>query len=191
MTIQSDGCRFKAAQVQSWIFSSFSYFSNILSEVNINIFSGTMCPTGFYRAFWYTGSAFTKCLNHNKTMSIWFHLGYVEIISHSLGFLWIQIHENSKKKIIILTAWQTPVSFRALIGWLQVRGCPDPVMDFFFYFLNKLSKVNINIFSGTMCPTGLSKAFWNTGSVFTKYLNHNVPTICNLSSSKSKGVTFG
>ena len=27
----------EAAQVQSWIFSSFSYFSNILSAVNINI----------------------------------------------------------------------------------------------------------------------------------------------------------
>ena len=46
------------------LFSSFSYFSNILSEVNINIFSGTMCPTGPYKAFWYTGSAFTKSFNH-------------------------------------------------------------------------------------------------------------------------------
>ena len=64
-------------------------FQNILSEVNINIL-------GLYKAFWYTGSAFTKYFNHNKTM---FHLGYLEMISHSLGFLWIQIHENSKKKI--------------------------------------------------------------------------------------------
>ena len=43
-------------------FSSFSYFSNILSEVSINIFSETMCPTGLYKAFWCTGSAFTH--NH-------------------------------------------------------------------------------------------------------------------------------
>ena len=30
----------------------------------------------------------------------------------------------------ILTTWQTPVSVRALIGWLQVQ-----VMDFFFFHL--------------------------------------------------------
>ena len=53
-------CRFEAAQVQSWIFSSFSYFSNILSEANINIL-------GLYKAFWYTGSAFTKYFNHIVT----------------------------------------------------------------------------------------------------------------------------
>ena len=46
-----------------------------------------------------TGSAFTRYFNHNKIMSVWFHLVYLEIISHSLRFLWIQIHENSKKKI--------------------------------------------------------------------------------------------
>ena len=34
----------------------------------------------------------------------------------------------------ILTAWQTPVSVRALIGWLQVQGCTGPVMDFFSFF---------------------------------------------------------
>ena len=39
--------------------SSFSYFSNILSEINnINIL-------GLYKAFWYTGSAFTRYFNHN------------------------------------------------------------------------------------------------------------------------------
>ena len=41
-------------------FSSFSYFSNILSAVNINIL-------GLYKTFWYTGSAFTKYFNHSKT----------------------------------------------------------------------------------------------------------------------------
>ena len=59
-----DGCRFEAAQVQSWIFSSFSYFSNILSAVNINIL-------GLYKAFWYTGSAFTKYFNHNNNHNIY------------------------------------------------------------------------------------------------------------------------
>ena len=49
----------EAAQVQSWIFSSFSYFSNILSAVNISIL-------GLYNAFWYTGSAFTRYFNHNN-----------------------------------------------------------------------------------------------------------------------------
>ena len=31
------------------------------------------------------------------------------------------------------------LQFRALLGWLQVRGCPGPVMDFspFSTFLNK------------------------------------------------------
>ena len=29
----------------------------------------------------------------NIVTSIWFHLGYFEIISHSLEFLWIHIHE--------------------------------------------------------------------------------------------------
>ena len=28
----------------------------------------------------------------NKLMSIWFHKGYFEIISHSLEFLWIKTH---------------------------------------------------------------------------------------------------
>ena len=36
----------------------------------------------------------------------------------------------------ILTAWQTPVSIRALIGWLQVRGCRfKSLIFFFFHFL--------------------------------------------------------
>ena len=35
----------------------------------------------------------------------------------------------------ILTAWQTSVNVRVLIGWLQVQGCPSPVMDFVFFLL--------------------------------------------------------
>ena len=40
-------------------FYSFSNFSNILSAGDINIL-------GLYKAFWYTGSAFTRYFNHNK-----------------------------------------------------------------------------------------------------------------------------
>jgi len=35
----------------------------------------------------------------------------------------------------ILTAWQTPVSVQALIGWLQVPRLQVQVMDFFFFHL--------------------------------------------------------
>jgi len=51
---QLDGCRFKAAQVQSWLFSSFTYFSNILCVVNVKVLG--------LKAYWYTGSAFTRYL---------------------------------------------------------------------------------------------------------------------------------
>ena len=63
----------------------------------------------------------------------------------------------------------------AIIRWLQVRGCPGPVMDFFFFLLlfNILSEVNINIL-------GLYNAFWYTGSAFTKYFNHNKKTTTEL-----------
>ena len=44
----------------------------------------------------------------------------------------------------IRTTWQTPVSIRASIRWLQVRGCPDTVMDFFSPF-----STFSNIFSAT------------------------------------------
>ena len=43
-------------------------------------------------------------------MSIWFHMGYFEIISHSLEFLLTHMHEIDKDKTCILTTWQTPVS---------------------------------------------------------------------------------
>ena len=33
-----------------------------------------------------------------------------------------------------MTAWQIPVSIRVLIQWLQVQGCPGPVMDLFLLF---------------------------------------------------------
>ena len=56
--------------------------------------------------------------------------------------------------------------------WLQVRGNPDPVMDFssFSYFSNILCVVNLKVL-------GL-KAPWYTGSAFTRYLQicgHGVP----------------
>ena len=59
----------------------------------------------------------------------------------------------------ILTAWQTPVSVRVLIGWLQVQ-----VMDFssFTYFSNKLCAVQLRVL-GLM-------AYWYTGSAF-----HQIP----------------
>jgi len=63
----------------------------------------------------------------------------------------------------ILTTWQTPVSVRALIGWLQVQGYGS-VMDFssFTYFSNMVE--------GRACiPVGLM-AYWYTGSAF-----HQIP----------------
>ena len=47
----------------------------------------------------------------------------------------------------ILTAWQTPVSVRALIGWLQVRGCmfKSWIFSSFTYFSNKLCAVKLRV----------------------------------------------
>ena len=49
--------RMAAGSKLSMDFSSFSYFSNILSAVT-NIL-------GLSKAFWYTGSAFTRHFNHD------------------------------------------------------------------------------------------------------------------------------
>jgi len=38
---------------------------------------------------------------------------------------------------LILTAWQTPVSVQALIGWLQVQGCRFKSWIFFFHLIFK------------------------------------------------------
>ena len=43
---------------------------------------------------------------------------------------------------------------------------PSHVASLIFYFSNTLSAVNIN-------NLGLYKAFWYTGSAFTRYFNHN------------------
>jgi len=56
----------------------------------------------------------------------------------------------------ILTAWQTPVSIRALIGWLQVRDCRFEVagsrlqiqvriFSSFTYFSNVLCAVQLRV----------------------------------------------
>ena len=47
----------------SHVASLISYFSNTFSAVNINIL-------GLYKAFWYTGSAFTRYFNHNLIMLV-------------------------------------------------------------------------------------------------------------------------
>jgi len=67
----------KAAQVQSWIFSSFTYFSNILCAVKLKVLG--------IKAYWYTGSAFTKYFSHiynmrNNVINIIFHTLVVESI---------------------------------------------------------------------------------------------------------------
>ena len=70
----------------------------------------------------------------------------------------------------ILTTWQTPVSVRVLIGWLQVRGCrfKSWIFSFFTYFSNMFFAVQLRVL-GLM-------AYWYTGSAFHQipqsYLNH-------------------
>ena len=63
----------------------------------------------------------------------------LEIISYSQKVpmdidTWKMQEEN------ILTAWQTPVSVRALIGWLQARGCrfKSWIFSSFTFFSNIL-----------------------------------------------------
>jgi len=43
-------------------FSSFTYFSNIFCAVNLNVLG--------LKAYWYTGSAFTRFLNHIYLFSV-------------------------------------------------------------------------------------------------------------------------
>ena len=64
----------------------------------------------------------------------------------------------------ILTAWQTPVSVRALIGWLQVRGYrfKSWIFSSFTSFSNMLCAVKLRVL-GLM-------AYWYTGSAF-----HQIP----------------
>ena len=78
--LQVQGCRFKAAgsrlQVQGCRFEAAKVQSKISKQY--------LCCKALI----------------NKPMSIsnWFHMGYFEIISHSLNFLWIHIHEINKEK---------------------------------------------------------------------------------------------
>jgi len=63
----------------------------------------------------------------------------------------------------ILTAWQTPVSVQALIGWLQIQGCRFKSWIFSFtYFSNMLCAVKLRVL-GLMVS-------WYTGSAF-----HQIP----------------
>jgi len=64
----------------------------------------------------------------------------------------------------IQTAWQTPVSVQALIGWLQARGCrfKSWIFSSSTYFSNMLCAVKLRVL-------GLV-AYWNTGSAF-----HQIP----------------
>jgi len=64
----------------------------------------------------------------------------------------------------ILITWQTPVSVRALIGWLQVRGCrfKSWILSSFTYFWNMICAVKLRVL-GVM-------AYWYTGSAF-----HQIP----------------
>jgi len=64
----------------------------------------------------------------------------------------------------ILTSWQTPVSVRALIGWLQVQGCrfKSWIFSSFTYFSNMLCAVKLRVL-GLMVS-------WYTGSAF-----HQIP----------------
>ena len=83
-------------------------------------------------------------LAHNPWLviqSIWFHLWYLKIMSCSQKVpmdidTW-KMQEN------ILYAWQTPVSIRGLIGWLQFRGCrfKSWIFSSFTFFSNMLSAV--------------------------------------------------
>ena len=57
-----------------------------------------------------------------------------------------------------MTAWQTPVSVRALIGWLQVRGCLGPVMDF-FSFLHLFKHTFCNNFEQAVVGPGVLQTF--------------------------------
>ena len=72
--------------------------------------------------------------------------------------IWKMYEEN------ILTAWQTLVSLRALIGWLQVRGCrlKSWIFSSFTYFSNMLCAVKLRVLS--------LMTYWYTGSAF-----HQIP----------------
>ena len=56
----------------------------------------------------------------------------------SYGYRYLKMQEEN-----ILTAWQTPVSVRALIGWLQVQGCrfKSWIFSSFTFFSNMLCAV--------------------------------------------------
>ena len=72
----------------------------------------------------------------------------------------------------ILTTWQTPVSVRALIGWLQFQ-----VMDFFFHLLFKhalCSQVKgfrpHGVLVYRLClPPDTSIIFFKSGVAFKKF----------------------
>ena len=97
------------------VFSSFSYFSNTLSEVNLNIL-------GLYKAFWYTGSAFTKYFNHNSIRGATIVINdFPESIRSSIPFLCLlmilndcrlSIHINQGLNIISLWSYNTNILYK-------------------------------------------------------------------------------
>ena len=98
-------------------FYIYMYCQNMLCAVKLRVL-GLM-------AYWYTGSAFHQ-IPQSYLNDV--HLVPPVVLRDNELLTKVPIDIDTRRNI--LTTRQTPVSVRALIGWLQVQ-----VMDFFFFHL--------------------------------------------------------
>ena len=114
-------------------------------------------------AYWYTGSAFHQ-IPQSYLNDVHLVPSVVPRDNELLTKVLMDIDTWKMQEGNILTAWQTPVSIRALIGWLQVWGCrfKSWIFSSFTYFSNMLCAVKLRVL-GLM-------AYWYTGSDF-----HQIP----------------